>query len=175
MKNNTPGIKKVYLFCILLLFTCLLFVSCGYRFIGSSSLPFNSVTIKPVKNNTYEPKLEERMHLALSNEFINQGMEVKAAGGDAVLDTTIKTFALGAVAAVDEAVKEQEITMEVDLRLASNGKITEFNSMVSPIKITFQSTGTVGESVAQKETAEDKACREIAKEIVSKIIIEYAK
>ncbi|RJR15898.1 MAG: hypothetical protein C4581_11130 [Nitrospiraceae bacterium] len=165
----------------LLIFTPLFFIlailvsSCGYRFIGSGSLPFDAITIKPVINNTYEPKLEERMHMALSNEFINQGMEVRSAGTDAVLETTIITFALGAVAAVDETVKEQEIIMNVDLRLISNGKITEFNSVASPIKITFQSTGTVNESVARKESAADKACREIAKEIVSKIIIEYAK
>jgi hypothetical protein len=149
--------------------------SCGYRFIGSQSLPFDAITIKPVRNNTYEPKLEEKMHDALSIEFIHQGMNVKAAGSDAVLETTITTFALGAVAEVDETVKEQEIVMYVDLRLTSNGKITEFKSMASPIKITFQSTGTVSESVARKDAAAVKACREIAKEIVSKIIIEYAK
>lgn len=182
MKYYHSGRIKINIFCILLFISCFLFVSCGYRFIGSGSLPFDSVTITPVRNNTYEPKLEDRMHMALSNEFINQGMEVKAAGrhnsipsSDTVLETTIKTFALGAVAAVDETVKEQEIIMHVDIKLISNGKITEFNSMVSPIKITFQSTGTISESVALKEAAADKACREIAKEIVSKIIIEYAK
>lgn len=175
MKYETSGTTKINTFCILFFIAFFLFVSCGYRLIGSRSLPFDSVTIKPVKNNTYKPKLEERMHIALSNEFINQGMEVKAVSSDAVLETTITTFALGAIAAVDETVKEQEIIMHVDLRLTSNGKITEFNSMMSPIRITFQSTGTVGESVAHKEAASDKACREIAKEIVSKIIIEYAK
>jgi len=175
MKYEKSETIKIHIFCILLLVSCFLFVSCGYRLIGSGSLPFDSITIKPVKNNTYEPKLEEKMHMALSNEFINQGMEVKAAGSDTVLETTIKTFALGAVAAVDETIKEQKIVMHVELRLVSNGKTTEFNSMVSPIQITFQSTGTVSESVARKEAAADKACREIAKEIVSKIIIEYAK
>jgi len=174
VQNIITGKRHTFYF--LLLTSCFLLVlSCGYRFIGSGSLPFDSVTIRPVMNKTYEPKLEERMHMALSQEFINQGMEVKAAASDAVLETTIITFALGAVAAVDETVKEQEIIMHVDLRLTSNGKTTEFNSVASPIKITFQSTGTVRESVAHKEAAADKACREIAKEIVSKIIIEYAK
>ena len=65
--------------------------------------------------------------------------------------------------------------MHVDLKLISNGKVTEFKEMASPIKITFQTTGTVSQSVANKEKAADKACREIAKEIVSKIIIQYAK
>lgn len=149
--------------------------SCGYRMVGSRLLPFNSITIKPVKNNTYEPKLEDRMHKALSNEFTYQGIEVKTANAAADLESTVTTFALGAVAAVDETVKEQQIIMHVDLKLITDGKVKEFKGMASPIKITFQSVGTVSESVARKEIAADKACREIAKEIVSRIIMEYAK
>lgn len=175
MKNAKWKIRKFTLFYFLILISCFLLVSCGYRIVGSRFLPFNSITIKPVKNNTYEPKLEERMHTALSYEFINQGIEVKPGGGDYDLETTITRFALGALAAVDETVKEQEVLMHVDLKLIGDGKVTEFKSIVSPIKITFQSTGTVTESVIHKETALDKACREIAKEMVSMIIIEYAK
>ena len=63
----------------------------------------------------------------------------------------------------------------MDLKLKDGEKITEFRSMESPIKITFQSTGTVSESVAFKERATDKACSEIAKEMVSRIILNYAK
>jgi hypothetical protein len=153
----------------------MLFVSCGYRLVGSRLLPFNSITIQPVKNNTYEPRLEEKMNIALSNEFINQGIEIKASGGDADLETTITEFALGAIGAVDETVKEQEIIMYADLKLTSDGKVTEFKSIISPIKITFQTTGTVSQAAALKEVSTEKACREIAREIVSKVIIEYAK
>jgi len=149
--------------------------SCGYRVIGSQPLPFNSVTIKPVQNLTYEPGLEERLHNALSTEFINQGIEIKAGGGDVELQATVRTFLLGAIAAIDEIVKEQRIIMLVDIKMIDNERVMEFASMESPIKITFQSTGTVSDSAAQKEMATDKACREIAKEIVSKIIIRYAK
>lgn len=175
MEYGKSQIKKIYILCFVFLIFCLLIISCGYEFVGSRPLTFNSITIKPVKNNTFEPKLEERMHIALSNEFINQGIEVKSAGGDVDLESTITTFALGAIGAVDETIKEQEVVMHVDLKLISNGKVTEFKEMASPIKITFQTTGTVSQSVANKEGAADKACREIAKEIVSKIIIQYAK
>lgn len=164
-----------------LVFTFLVFIfafflsSCGYRLVGSRLLPFNSITIKPVKNNTYEPRLEERMHVALSDEFINQGIEIRASGGEADLETTITEFALGAVGAVDETIKEQEIIMYADMELTSDGKVTEFKSIRSPIKITFQTTGTVSQAAARKEVSTEKACREIAREIVSRVIIEYAK
>jgi hypothetical protein len=173
MKNNRT--EKYAGIWIALLISCVLLMSCGYHLVGSRLLPFNSITIEPVKNTTYEPRLEERMNIALSNEFINQGIEIKASGGDAYLETTITEFALGAIGAVDETVKEQEIIMHADLKLTSDGKVTEFKSIASPIKITFQTTGTVSQAAARKEFSTEKACREIAREIVSKVIIAYAK
>lgn len=149
--------------------------SCGYHMTGSRLLPFHSITIKPVKNNTYEPGLEERLHNALSNEFINQGIEVRYSGGDVELQTTVTSFQLGAIGAVDEIVKEQELLMEVDITLTDKDRVIRFQSMQSPLKITFESTGTVSETVARKDTAADKASKEIAREIVSQIIIRYAK
>lgn len=143
--------------------------------IGSTPLPFHSVTINHVQNKTYEPRLEEKMHNALSKEFINQGIEVRGSDGEVEIEVTVTNFQTGAIAAVDEMVKEQSIILKVDIRLTDQGKVTEFRSMESPIKITFQSTGTVTESAAFKEKATDKACSEIAKEMVSRIILTYAK
>ena len=160
--------------CLCIIFS--LFVSsCGYHIIGSRSLPFRSITIKPVQNKTYEPGLEERLHNALSNEFINQGIGVNMSGGDVVLETIITIFQLGAIGAVDETVKEQELLMRADIKITDNDRVIEFKNTASPIKITFQSTGTVSESVSERERATDKACKEIATEIVSRIILNYAK
>lgn len=169
------GIQKNTVWAGLILIFALVVTSCGYRIVGSSPLPFQSIAIKHIQNDTYEPRLEERLHNALSTEFIHQGIEVTAGSGDVELQATVTTFMLGAIAAIDEIVKEQEITMTVNIKLIENDRIQEFKSMVSPIKITFQSTGSVSDSVAEKERATDKACREIAKEIVSRIIVQYAK
>jgi len=150
-------------------------LSCGYRVIGSKFLTFESVTISAVKNRTYEPRLEEKLHNALSHEFINQGIEVKAAGGDVDLEATVTLFQLGAVGAVDEIIREQEIILEADIKVDDQGKIAMFKSMRSPLKITFQSTGSVNEAAARKDIATEKACSEIAKEIVGQLIVRYAK
>ncbi len=149
--------------------------SCGYKIIGSHLLPFDSISIKPVKNKTYEPRLEERLFNALSNEFISQGIKVVASGGRAELEATITRFALAAVSSVDEIVKEQTVIMDVDVSIVSNGEVIEFKSMKSPIYITFEATESISGSVANKEKVTDKASREIAKEIVSKLIIRYVK
>jgi len=162
---------------VFLFFTLFLFVhySCGYSIIGSKYLPFDSVTIKPVSNSTYEPLLEESLHNALSREFIVQGIDLVTADGDIDIETVITNFELSAIGAVDERVKEQTIVMIVDFRIIEDGKVTEFKRLSSPIRITFQSEGSVTEAVANKERAIDKTSSEIAKELVSKIVLKYAK
>lgn len=183
MKFQISNFKKIFslnflpftVYCSL--FTAVLLVTvfgCGYQMVGSKRLPFNSVIIKPVQNKTYEPKLEERLHKALSEEFISQGINVMTVNGDITIETTITFFELGSIAVVNENVQEQTITMRVDVKIIDKERVIEFNSMESPIRITFQSTGTVSDSVMQKERAIDKACREIASEIVGKMILRYA-
>jgi uncharacterized lipoprotein YajG len=148
--------------------------SCGYHLIGSKPLPFNSVAIKPVINKTYEPGLEEKLHNALSKEFIAQGIKVKAINGDVDLTATITNFELGAIAYIDEKVKEQDIILKVDVIIRDSTQAMEFRSMKSPIRVTFRTTGTVNESVVEKEKAIDRSCSEIAREIISKMILTYA-
>jgi outer membrane lipopolysaccharide assembly protein LptE/RlpB len=176
MRNKKfEKMKPVIIYFLFLTSLFLLLISCGYHMTGSKLLPFNSVTIRPVQNKTYEPRLEERLHNALSDEFIDQGIEVKTSGGDVELQAAITSFQLGAIGAVDETVKEQEIIMRVDIKLTDKDRVTEFKRMRSPIKITFESVGNVSQSVANKERATDKASREIAREIIGKIIMRYAK
>ncbi len=65
--------------------------------------------------------------------------------------------------------------MLVDIRLLDKGNVIEFMSMGSPILITFQTTGTVPQTVDLRNRATIKASREIARDIVSRIIMNYAK
>ncbi len=180
MLHNLPSksqfnIQKLLNFAFLFLISYFLIYSCGYHIIGSKSLPFESITIRPINNKTYEPKLEERLHNALSKEFIAQGIKVIAINGDVDIEAAITTFELTPIASIDERVQEQEINMKVHVRVIDKDRVSEFRSMESPIRITFRTTGTVSESVIQKEKAIDKASSEIAREIISKIIIRYAK
>lgn len=173
MNDKSYGTRVIF-YSLLFTVCCLLF-SCGYRLVGSRLLPFDTITIKPVQNKTYEPHLEEKLHHALSNEFIKQGIGVVNSDGDVKLETTVTELLLGAIGSVDETVKEQELIMRVDIRLVEENRIREIRAMESPLKITFQSTGTVSQVAAEKDRAIEKASAEIANEIVSRILIEYAK
>ncbi len=101
--------------------------------------------------------------------------QARAAGGDIHIEAVITAFELRAIGAVDERVKEQMIDINIDFRIIDDGRVTEFKAIKPPVKITFQSEGSVVDAVAHKERAIEKASSEIAKEIVSKIVIKYAK
>ncbi len=148
--------------------------SCGYHLIGSKPLPFNSVTIMRVQNNTYEPRLEERLHNALSEGFIAQGIKVMIKGGDVALKATVTRFELSPLSAIEGRVQEQAIVMRVDVKITSNGKVIKFAAVEPGIRVTYSTTGSVSESIVEKERAVGKVCRKIAKEIINKIIIMYA-
>ena len=170
--NSKNSIQNSML--ILLVVTGLIVASCGYRMIGSKFLPFGSITIPQVRNTTYEPLLEESLHFALSSEFINQGIKVLPSGGDAELKINVTEFKLDPIGVVDEKVQEQELRVLLDAELKDEKETVKFMSVTSPISITFQTSGTVGESIVNKERAIDRAAREIAKEIVSRIMTRYA-
>ncbi len=168
--------RKSFLFCVLVLSSLLLVLSsCGYHMVGSRFLPFDSINIKHVDNRTYEPRLEEKLHNALSEEFINQGIKTESLSADLTLEAVITRFELSAIGAVDESVREQNIIMLVDIKVIDKDDVIEFKSMGSPILITFQTTGTVPQTVDLRDRATIKASREIAKDIVSRIIMNYAK
>ncbi len=172
MMNTKNSIQNSML--ILLVVMGIIVSSCGYRMIGSTFLPFDTITISHVRNSTYEPLLDESLHFALSSEFISQGIEVLPAGGDAVLKVNVTEFRLNAIGVVDEKVQEQELSVSIDAELIDEKETVKFMSVTSPISITFQVSGTVGESIVNKERAIDRDAREIAKEIVSRIMTRYA-
>ncbi|MBI5674673.1 MAG: hypothetical protein HZC48_02435 [Nitrospirae bacterium] len=187
MGTKKSGIKnRPYLvFYFLLLISYFLVSSCGYHIVGSKNLPFDSIAIRPVQNMTYEPTLREKLHNALSREFIIQGINLspasrtdtmgKAPESGIAIEARITTFELKTIAAVDEQVKEQEIIMLVDVTIMDKNTVSELKAVKSPIQITYQATGTVSEANAQKERAINKACAEIAKEIADKITMKYVK
>lgn len=165
----------VFYFVLLTSYFSLLMSSCGYHMVGSRLLSFNSIHIKHVSNMTYEPRLEEKLHTALSEEFVTQGIKAGGVSSDVALEAVITRFELGAIGTIDASVREQEIIMFVDVRIIDNEDVIEFRSIGSPIKITFETTGTVLQAVDQRDRASNKASREIARDIVSRIIIHYAK
>lgn len=186
-KRNSGYVFSVKLI-LLVLSYLVLFYSCGYRFVGSSTMPFNSITIDPVVNKTYEPRLEEILHHALSDEFIAQGIQVMAYGGDYRLQSTITNYQVSPVAEFDKSVKEQRITMWVDFTLSNAEVVNKFKNIKSPYQFTSQTTNVardtnpktlnddererreVQDTAIRKEIDTIRVSREIARELIVRII-----
>jgi outer membrane lipopolysaccharide assembly protein LptE/RlpB len=177
---------KTFIIHLFMIFSaCFLVSSCGYHIVGSKYLPFDSVAVRPVQNMTYEPRLEEKLHSALSRELIVQGITLASAGGaeslgrapesGVAIEAKITAFNLKTIASVDEKVKEQEIIMLVDVAVIDKNSVSELKAVRSPIQITYDAAGTVGEAALNKERAVEKACAEVAKEIADRVIIRYVK
>ena len=172
-KNSTLQLKKLLLSCFLL-FTlhCSLFTffSCGYSIHGRASLPFDAIQIGTIENKTVEPKLQDRMYTALTEEFLKQGITVSPAAGYK-LSGTIKQFSLIVLSEKGDIAAEYEIIMKGDFTLIDpSGKQKELKDIGSPFIISFSSSGSLEELLASKEVASEKAIRDMAMQVVGAVI-----
>ena len=51
---------------------------CGYSVHRQSDLPFSEIQIGTIENKTLEPKLQDKLHTALTEEFMQNGIMVKS-------------------------------------------------------------------------------------------------
>ncbi len=64
----------ILLLCAVLSALCPL--GCGYAIHNKASLPFRAIKIGKIENKTLEPKLQDRLYRALTEEFLKQGVDV---------------------------------------------------------------------------------------------------
>jgi hypothetical protein len=165
---------KVQSFLFILLFTayCLLFTvySCGYTIQGKKSLPFDSIQIANIENRTLEPKLQDKLHNALTEEFLKHGVAVRSGAGYK-LSGTIHLFELHVLSEKAEMAVEYEVIIKGDFRIIDpSGKIKDFKDIGSPFIVSFQSSGLLENVLTSKELASEKAIKDMAMEIVSILI-----
>jgi hypothetical protein len=144
----------------------LIFFGCGYSIHGKTSLPFDSIQIPKIENTTLEPKLQDMLYNALTEEFLKQGVSVHP---DAVykLSGTIKHFELRILSEKTDVAAEYEVSIRGDFKLVDpSGNIKEFKNIGSPFIISFQSSEKLEDVLALKELASERAIRDMAMEIV---------
>ena len=170
---------KVQSFPFILLFTVysllLTVYGCGYTIHGKKSLPFDSIQISKIENRTLEPKLQDRLHNALTEEFLKQGIAVHPEAGYK-LSGTIHLFELHVLSERSDIAAEYEVIIKGDFRLVDPSEnIKEFKNIGSPFIVSFQSSDLLEDVLALKELASEKAIRDMAMEIVSILICPVSK
>lgn len=165
--------KKIQILISSLLAACCLLLTaygCGYTIHGKALLPFDSIQIGKIENTTLEPKLQDRLHKALTEEFLKQGIEVNPNAGYK-LSGSINQFELRMLAVKSDIATEYEVIIKADFKVIDpSGNIKEFKNIGSPFIISFSGSGPLDELIASKELASEKAIKDMAMEIVAVLI-----
>lgn len=159
----------VKLFIIFILF---LQVSCGYSIYGREKLPFSNISIERIENNSYEPKLQDKLYIALTEEFLRQGISV-VPNSDYKISGRINHFDLRVLSESSDVAVEYEVIIDADFKLKKpSGEIEDFKKFSSPFIVSFSGMGRreLEYLIAQKEYASERALKDIAMEIVSALI-----
>jgi outer membrane lipopolysaccharide assembly protein LptE/RlpB len=153
-------------------FLALIFLmsGCGYHIHPQGSLPSNEVRIVPVDNRTAEPKLQDKLHRALTEEFMKQGLRVDS-GAEYTLAVTINSFDMISMSEKEGVTVDYRVAVNVGVRvLDRSGRVIETRSVTSPFIVSVTAAADLGTLLALKEAAEEEAMRDIALEIAGALL-----
>jgi hypothetical protein len=150
-------------------------VGCGYTLQNRTALPFDSIQIEGIENKTTEPKLQDRLCRALTEEFLKHGIRVQSSA-DYRLSGTIKLYELYVLSARRNIAMEYEVVIRGDFRLVRpSGDAKDFKDIGSPFIVSFPVFGMLEDVLALKELASERAIRDMAMEIVAALIYPMGK
>jgi hypothetical protein len=131
---------------------------------------FQTIQIVKIENKTLEPKLQDSLYRALTEEFLKQGVTVSPDAGYKV-SGIIDQFELRVLSEKSDIATEYEVIVKADFKLIEpSGHAKEFKNIVSPFIVSFTSPGPLNDLIASKEIASEKAIRDMAAEIVANFI-----
>jgi len=171
-KGQSAKSKKnqLLLYALCSMLYALWLVGCGYTIHSRTSPLFDSIQIGKVENRTLEPKLQDRLHKALTEEFLKQGISIHQ-NADYKISGIIHLFELRVLSEKEGLAAEYEVTIKGDFRLVKpTGDIEEFKNIGSPFIVSFLCIGLIEDVVASKELASERAIRDMAMEIVGILI-----
>jgi outer membrane lipopolysaccharide assembly protein LptE/RlpB len=143
---------------------------CGYRIHPQSALPATEVSIGLIDNKTTEPKLQDRLHRALTEEFMKQGVRV-GPSADYTLTAVINRFEMVSMSEKEGVTVDYRVTVNVEFRLLDrSGKTIETKSVTSPFIVSVTAEDNLGLLLATKEVAEEKTMGDVAMVIVGELL-----
>lgn len=145
-------------------------ISCGYAIHTRASLPFHEIQIGIIENRTVEPKLQDKLYNALTDEFLRQGIAVHR-GADYRLKGKIHHFELRVLSETSDVATEYEVIIKGEFTAAGpSGYVKELKDVGSPFIISFSAADNLTGLLALKELASDRAIRDMAQQIVAALI-----
>ena len=139
---------------------------CGYSIHPQSALPAKEVEIGLIENMTAEPKLQDKLQRALTEEFMKQGIRVSR-GAEYRITGVVNSFDLVSLSEKGGVTVEYRVAVSAEFRLFDRGGRVVMTKIISaPFIVSVTDQGDLGNLLAVKDTAEERAMADIAMEIV---------
>lgn len=143
---------------------------CGYSVYRHSSLPFGEINIGRIDNATLEPKLQDKLSNALTEEFEKQGIVVTPEA-QLKLSGRVTRFDMTSLSEKNGVTVEYRITVDADFIITDEtGKVIETRHVTSPFIVSFTGTGDLTTLLASRDLAEERAMKDLSQELVGMLI-----
>jgi len=158
--------QRVFNLLPLLVLTAAL-VACGYTI--RHSYPVDTVRLGPLRNNTTEPKLEDRLYEAMTHELMRNGVQVDN-GSEYAIEGTLDSIELKGTAEKDDITIQYEVRINGSFVLKGPGGESRNLRKSGAFIVSFTSEGALAEVIALKEQAIARALADMSEEIVASLI-----
>ncbi len=140
---------------------------CGYSVMKRFSPPFNEIYIANINNNTFEPKLQDKLRRALAETLSEYGFEVTAASRYR-LEADITKFEIKSISEMDLITTEYLLLLSCNFRLidTQTGSVNKIEGISDPFTKYFIAKGKLERVIAQKEAETDSSMRDISRELI---------
>ena len=155
--------------CALLIAFCS--AGCGYALYGKADLPFRAIAVPKIVNRTFEPRLEDRMQVALTDELMRSGFVIDSSSGYRITGS-LMTFELKTLSEKEGVAVEYEVTITGDFRIVDPSGGTRQLRNRGVFIVSFPSTDSLQNVIALKERATEKALRDFSSEIAASLIFD---
>jgi len=152
------------------LLTGLLLSGCGYSLYTHSDLPFKEITIGTIENKTLEPKLQDKLHAALTEEFMKNGIMVNP-NTETKISAVIHKFDMTVLSEKKEITIEYRVLINADFIVEyKDGSKKEFRKIDSPFIVSLASSEDLATLLGKKDLVEERAMRDVAMRIIGALI-----
>ena len=143
---------------------------CGYSVHSQRELPFTEIEVGTIENNTLEPKLQDKLNAALTEEFAQNGI-MTLPGAAMKLSGVINVFEMDILSEKEDITVEYRVVIRADFTVVDkDGNHRVFRNIESPFIVSLSAPEDLGRLLATKELAEQRALRDVAMRIVGQLI-----
>jgi len=148
----------------------LLLSGCGYSVYTHSDLPFKEIKIETIENKTLEPKLQDKLYAALTEEFVKNGITVNPYA-ETKISAVIHKFDMTVLSEKKEITIEYRILINADFFVEyKDGGKKEFRKIDSPFIVSLASSEDLATLLAKKDLVEERAMRDVSMRIIGTLI-----